>query len=77
MPAWRIRSHDSCLTYPCVAPHTAKIHMLITLGISIRAKPLVLRARKRLPRGFDSHRPLHFQPAPANLVSELVSEGRW
>ncbi len=24
-----------------VAPHTAKIHTLITLGISIRAKPLV------------------------------------
>jgi predicted transcriptional regulator len=25
-----------------VAPHTAKIHTLITLGISIRRKPLVL-----------------------------------
>jgi hypothetical protein len=45
--------------YPYVAPHTSKIHTLITPGISIRAKPPVLKARKRLPRGFDSHRPLH------------------
>src|ERR1017187_4383102 len=47
--------------YPYVAPHTAKIHTLITLGISIRTKLLVLKDRKRLPRGFDSHRPLHYQ----------------
>src|SRR5216684_6845105 len=46
--------------YPYVAPHTAKIHTLITLGISIRTKPLVLKTWKRLPCGFDSHRPLHF-----------------
>src|SRR5580698_6960333 len=47
-------------THPYVAPHTAKIHTLITLGVSILRKPLVLKARQRLPRGFDSHRPLHF-----------------
>jgi hypothetical protein len=50
--------------YPYVAlylaPYTAKIHTLIALGISIHIKPLVLKARKRLPCGFDSHRPLHF-----------------
>src|SRR5216684_3473016 len=46
--------------YPYVAPHTAKIHTLITLDISIRTKPLVLKTWKRLPCGFDSHRPLHF-----------------
>jgi hypothetical protein len=45
---------------PYVAPHTAKIHTLITLGISIHIKPLVLKALKRPPCGFDSHRPLHF-----------------
>jgi hypothetical protein len=45
--------------YPYVAPHTAKIHTLITLVISIRTKPHVLKARKHLPRGFDSHRPPH------------------
>jgi hypothetical protein len=38
---WRVKSHDSSLTCPCVAPHTAKIHTLITLGVSILAKPLV------------------------------------
>src|ERR1700674_4671797 len=54
--------------YPYVAPHTSKIHTLITLGISIRAKPLVLKARKRLPRGFDSHRPLQLAVRmPANV----------
>src|SRR5216684_1513199 len=46
--------------YPYVAPHTAKIHTLITLGISIRTKPLVLKTWRRRPCGFDSHRPLHF-----------------
>jgi hypothetical protein len=45
--------------YPYVAPHTSKIHTLITLGISIRTKPLVFKVRNCLPRGFDSHRPLH------------------
>jgi hypothetical protein len=45
--------------YPYVAPHTSKIHTLITLGIRHRNKPLVLKARQRLPRGFDSHRQLH------------------
>jgi hypothetical protein len=49
--------------YPYVAPHTAKIHTLITLGVSILAKSLVLKALKRVPRGFDSHRPLHFSAA--------------
>jgi hypothetical protein len=37
--------------YPYVAPHTAKIHTLITLGISIRRKPLVLWFRQHLPLG--------------------------
>jgi hypothetical protein len=49
--------------YPYAAlrcPHTAKIHTLITLGIRHRLKSLVLKARKKCPCGFDSHRPLHF-----------------
>jgi hypothetical protein len=46
--------------YPYVAPHTSKIHTLITLGIRNRTKPLVLKARMHRPCGFDSHRPLHF-----------------
>jgi hypothetical protein len=45
--------------YPYVAPHTAKIHTLITLGLCIRTKLLFLKPQKRLPCGFDSHRPLH------------------
>src|SRR6266700_4910784 len=52
---------------PCVAPHTAKIHTLITLGVAILAKSLVLKARKRIPRGFDSHRPLHFSLSGVSL----------
>src|SRR5271165_378125 len=32
----------------------------ITLGIRNRTKPHVFKARMRPPRGFDSHRPLHF-----------------
>jgi len=50
--------------YPYVAPHTAKIHTLITLGIRDCAKALVFQLRKHRPGGFDSHRPLHF-PATA------------
>ena len=46
--------------YPYVAPRTAKIHTLITLGISIRTKWLVFWLRTHRPCGFDSHRPLHF-----------------
>src|ERR1700733_13479926 len=46
--------------YPYVAPHTAKIHTLITLGIRHCAKALVFQLRKHRPDGFDSHRPLHF-----------------
>ena len=46
--------------YPYVAPHTAKIHTLITLGIRDCAKALVFQLRKHRPGGFDSHRPLHF-----------------
>jgi hypothetical protein len=49
VPSWRY-----------VAPHSAKIHTLITFGIRNRTKPLVLKARKHGPCGFDSHRPLHF-----------------
>jgi hypothetical protein len=52
-------AHRCISTCPYVAPHTTKIHTLITLGIRHRNKPLVLKARQRLPRGFDSHRPLH------------------
>jgi hypothetical protein len=31
-------NHDSLLTYPYVAPHTANIHTPVTLGIRLRAK---------------------------------------
>jgi hypothetical protein len=34
-----------------VAPHAAKIHTLITLGVSIRAKPPVLKAQIDFPVG--------------------------
>jgi hypothetical protein len=53
--------------YPYVAPHTAKIHTLITLGVRHRAKPHVFKVRTRRPCGLDSHRPLHFfaHPMPA------------
>src|SRR5260370_33562790 len=44
-----------------MARHTTKIHTLITLGVGDRARALVLKDRKRLPCGFDSHRPLHFR----------------
>ena len=33
----------------------------MTLGIRHPVKQLVFKARKRLPCGFDSHRPLHSQ----------------
>jgi len=46
--------------YPYVAPHTSKIHTLVTLGIRHCTKPRVFKVRNCLPRGFDSHRPLHF-----------------
>ena len=46
--------------YPYVAPHIAKIHAPITLGIRRRTKPLVFELRRRCPCGFDSHRPLHY-----------------
>jgi hypothetical protein len=51
---------------PCVAPHTANFHTLITLGVSILRKPFCFKGSERVPRGFDSHRPLHFQPLLAN-----------
>src|ERR1700732_2190160 len=35
--------------YPYVVPHTAKIHTLITLGISIRTKPHSRNLRKTPP----------------------------
>ena len=53
-------------TQPHVAPHKAKIHTLITLGLRHRIKSLVLKARKICPCGFDSHRPLHFPRALAS-----------
>jgi hypothetical protein len=53
-------------TSPYVALHTAKIHTLITLGIRVRTNPHVFKARNRLPRGFDSHRPLHYS-APLSI----------
>jgi hypothetical protein len=37
--------------YPYVAPDITKIHTFITLGIRHRAKPLVFKVRKGLPRG--------------------------
>ena len=60
----------SHVEYPHITlrcPHTAKIHTLITLSISIPAKPPVLKARKRLPVGFDSYRPLHFSLSGVSL----------
>jgi hypothetical protein len=59
----RLERGNSHIDYPYVsyvAPQTAKIHTPITLGIRIRTKLLVLKSRKHRPRGFDSHRPLHF-----------------
>jgi hypothetical protein len=50
--------------YPYAALRTAKIRTPITLGVRHRAKPLVFKIRKRLPRGFDSHRPLHSRATP-------------
>jgi hypothetical protein len=61
------RSRLRAPMYPYVAPHTSKIHTLITLGIGIRTKPLDLKARKRLPYGFDSHRPLQFSLSGVSL----------
>jgi hypothetical protein len=51
---------------PYVAPHTAKIHTLITLGIRHCAKTLVFQLRKHRPCGFDSHRPLQSQATPGH-----------
>jgi hypothetical protein len=66
------RARWRCIpTQPCVAPHTAKIHTLITLGIRIRAKPLVFKARNVVPRGFDSHCPLHFQATPGHVGLQI------
>jgi len=53
--------------YPYVAPRTAKIHTLISLGISIRTQWLVFWLRTHRPCGFDSHRPLHFSLAHIGL----------
>ena len=44
-----------------------KIHRLITLGIRHRINSLVLKARKKRPCGFDSHRPLHFSLSGVSL----------
>jgi hypothetical protein len=55
-----IAAHEAPSGVPYVAPHTAKIHTLITHGIRNCAKPHNLKARKQCPCGFDSHRPLHF-----------------
>src|ERR1700679_2916621 len=41
----------SCLTCPYVAPHTAKIHTLITLGIRVRTDPHVSRPGTAFPLG--------------------------
>jgi hypothetical protein len=43
-----------------VIPHSETIPTPITLGIRNRAKPLVLKDPKDLPRGFDSHCRLQF-----------------
>src|SRR6266403_4401738 len=52
---------------PYVAPRTAKIHTLITFGVRHHEKPRVSKPRKRLPCGFDSHRPLHFSLPDVSL----------
>jgi hypothetical protein len=56
-------SHIDVSLRPFVAPHAAKINTRITRGIRNRTKPLVLKARKHRPCGFDSHRPLHSKAA--------------
>jgi hypothetical protein len=56
---WRKVEPEQRPTHPYVAPHTSKIHTLITLGIRHSTKSLVSKAWKVLPCGFDSHRPLH------------------
>jgi hypothetical protein len=61
--------------YPYVAPHTAKIHTLITLGIHIRTNPLVFRARNVVLCGFDSHRPLHSGTARTPVCLRDKSSG--
>jgi hypothetical protein len=40
------------------------------------SKPRILWGLGNRTCGFDSHRPLHSQRAPVNLVAEVVSEGR-
>jgi hypothetical protein len=59
-------AHRCIPTCPYVAPHTAKIHTPITLGIRNRAKLLVFQIRYDLPCGFDSHRPLHSKTTSDN-----------
>jgi hypothetical protein len=51
-PSDTLEVAEVCSRIPYVAPHTAKIHTLITLGIRRRIKPLALRARMNRPCGF-------------------------
>jgi hypothetical protein len=65
----RLEPGTSYIEYPYAALHCPtcrEIHTLITLGVSILPKPPVLKARQRVPRGFDSHRPLHSRSMPGN-----------
>jgi len=61
------------LRWPRIPP---KIHTLITLGISVRNKPLVLKARSAQPCGFDSHRPLHSKTTKVPYEDQLSSADR-
>ena len=51
---YRKFAHRYTPGWPYTAPHTAKIHTLITLGIGIRAKALVFKLRipEHVDRGF-------------------------
>jgi hypothetical protein len=62
-----VRAYGGYFGLALRGPHTANIHTLITLGISIRAKPLVCKARKHRPCAFASHRPLHFSLSGVSL----------
>src|SRR5258708_20180202 len=49
---WEVERPGCGVTHPYVAPRTAKIHTLITLGIRHRAKALVFQLRKACPCGY-------------------------
>jgi hypothetical protein len=71
MPSDTLEVAEVRLRIPTWAPHTAKIHTPITLGILRCAKLFVLKSGESLPCGFDSHRPLICRN-PVCLNADLV-----